>query len=180
VIEPFKSHEPVIAESAFIAPDAWIIGQVELAEDTSVFFSSVLRGDIMPIRVGRGANIQEHSMVHTSRGRTEALIGEYTTVGHRAVIHGCWVGARCLIGMGAVVLDDTVVEDECLIAAGTVITEGKRIASRSLVAGVPGKVIRTLGEEDIKAIRDNAEHYIQLGAYYRENLSKGAGAVLGA
>ncbi|MDD2943417.1 MAG: gamma carbonic anhydrase family protein [bacterium] len=170
MIAEFKGRKPDIADDVFIAPDATVIGEVNLAAQVSVFFGSVLRGDILAINVGRGSNIQEHSMLHTSRGRNPLYIGEMTTIGHRATIHGARVGSNCLIGMGAILLDDALIEDECLVGAGTLVPEGKTFPPRSLIIGSPGKAVRTLSEADLKAIRQNAEHYIALGAWYRENL----------
>lgn len=170
MILPFGGATPQVSASAFVAPDAWVIGDVDLGENVSVFFGAVLRGDILPIRVGRGTNLQEHALVHTSHGRMPTSIGEQVTVGHRAIVHGCTIGSRCLIGMGSIILDDTIVEDECVIAAGSVVPEKKRFPARSMIMGVPGKVVRMLGEADLSAIRLGAERYVALGAEYRKAL----------
>ena len=168
MIMPFKTSVPKLGNEVFIAPGAWVIGNVEIADSVSIFFGSVLRGDIQPIRIGRGTNIQEHSMLHTTQKRSPAIVGEYVTIGHRAIVHGCKIGDRSLVGMGAIVLDDTVIEEECLIAAGTIVPEGKTIPAKSMVMGVPGKVVRTLSEEEIRMIRKGTDHYIELGKEYQE------------
>ena len=171
MILPFGPHVPAIGEDCFIAPDAWVIGQSVLAQQVSVFFGASVRGDIEAISIGAGTNIQEHSLIHTSRGRSPAIVGANCTIGHRAIVHGCTIGSRCLVGMGAIILDDTIVEDECIIAAGTVLSEKKRIPARSMVMGVPGKVVRSLRDEEVEGILKNAEHYRALGKSYRELLA---------
>ncbi len=173
MILDFDGKRPALGTNTFVAPDAHLIGDVTLGSQVSIFFGAVLRGDLLAIRVGDRSNIQEHSMVHTSHGRSPAIIGESCTIGHRAIIHGCTIGSRCLIGMGSIVLDDTVIEDECLIAAGSVVPEGKRIPPRSMVMGVPGKVVRTLGEEEIRKLTLSADGYVALGAKYAQALGRG-------
>lgn len=174
MIVPFGSHHPRIGAEVFVAPDAWVIGDVELAPNVSVFFGAVLRGDILPIRVGAGTNIQEHSMLHTSHGRAPTIIGESVTIGHRAIVHGCSVGNRCLIGMGAIVLDEAVIEDECLVGAGSLITEGKHFPPRSLILGSPAKVVRQLDDAEVAQLPSGAQHYVALGTEYRRLLRSGS------
>ncbi|MCB0324603.1 MAG: gamma carbonic anhydrase family protein [Bdellovibrionales bacterium] len=170
MIIPFQSKTPMLGNDTFVAPDAWIIGDVTLGECVSVFFHAVLRGDLLPIRVGARTNIQEHAMLHTTSGRSPTIVGSQVTVGHRAIIHGATVGDRCLIGMGSIILDDTVIEDDCIIGAGAVVPEGKRIPARSLVMGVPGKVVRTLSDEEVAKLPASAEAYVQTAKALRENL----------
>jgi carbonic anhydrase/acetyltransferase-like protein (isoleucine patch superfamily) len=168
MIIPFKDWSPTVGEGTWVAPDAWVIGDVTLGEKVSIFFGAVLRGDILGIRVGRETNIQEHCMIHTSHGRTESIIGDQVTVGHRAIIHGATVGSRVLVGMGSIILDQAVIEDQCVIGAGTVVTEGKRIPARSLVVGVPGKVVRTLSDEEVSFLTLSATRYYPFGQKYDE------------
>ncbi len=170
MITSFGSHRPQLGKGVFVAPESWVIGDVILGDDVSIFFGAVLRGDILPIRVGRGTNIQELSMLHTSQQRTPTILGEYVTVGHRAIVHGCSIGDRTLVGMGAIILDETVVEEDCIIGAGTVLPERKRIPAKSMVLGVPGKVVRALGEDEIRTLTKGAEHYIELGHEYQKLL----------
>lgn len=171
---PFKEKTPVVSASAFVAPDAWIVGDTTIGENVSIFFNAVLRGDIQSIKVGRGTNLQEHSLVHTSHGMSPAIIGEDVTVGHRAIIHGCSIGNRCLIGMGATVLDNAEVGDDCIIGAHTLIPKGMTIPPRSLVVGTPGKVVRQITDEELKSLVASAQGYQELGATYRGLLSNPA------
>lgn len=171
---PFKEKTPVVSASAFVAPDSWIIGDVVIGENVSIFFNAVLRGDIESIRVGRGTNLQEHTLVHTSHGMSSAIIGEDVTVGHRAIIHGCSIGDRCLIGMGATILDDAEIGEECIIGAHALIPKGTKIPARSLVMGTPGKIVRPLSEVEIASLVESANGYKTLGAIYRGQLSGGA------
>ncbi len=168
MIIPFRDRAPTVGEGTWVAPDAWVIGDVTLGEKVSIFFGAVLRGDILGIRVGKETNIQEHCMIHTSHGRTESIIGDQVTVGHRAIIHGATVGSRVLVGMGSIILDQAVIEDQCVIGAGTVVTEGKRIPARSLVVGVPGKVVRTLSDEEVSFLTLSATRYYPFGKTYDE------------
>lgn len=162
----FKQNSPTIHESAWVASDAWIIGDVCLEPEVSVFFGAVVRGDIMPIRVGKQTNIQEHSMLHTSYGRGACIVGEQVTIGHRAILHGCTVEDRCLIGMGAIVLDDAIIGEGSLVGAGAVVTEGKKFPPRSLILGTPAKVVRELTDSDFEGILKNAANYVIKGAEY--------------
>ena len=162
----FKDRSPQVGQAVFIAPDAWVIGAVELADQSSVFFGSVLRGDINPILIGRESNIQDFVMIHTSRGRTPTVVEERVSVGHRATLHGCRVCSRSLVGMGAIILDEAIIGEESLIAAGAVVTEGKIIPPRSLVMGVPGRVVRTLSDSDVAFIEGTAEAYLEKRADY--------------
>ena len=166
MIKSFGEKTPSFGEEVFVAPDAWVIGDVSIGSHVSIFFHAVLRGDILPISIGSGTNIQEHAMIHTSHGRTPTVVGENCTIGHRAIVHGCSLGDRVLVGMGAIILDETEIGDECIIAAGAVVPEGKKIPPRSLVMGVPGKVVRELGEEDLKYLEDSARGYIEAGKLY--------------
>ena len=168
MIIPFETKTPVVGAGTWVAPDASVIGDVTLGEKVSIFFGAVLRGDILAIRVGNETNIQEHSVIHTSHGRIPATIGEQVTVGHRAIIHGATVGSRVLVGMGSIILDEAVIEDQCIIGAGTVITEGKKIPARSLVIGVPGKVVRTLSDDEVAFLTLSATRYCTFGKRYSD------------
>ena len=164
---PFKEKTPVVSASAFIAPNAWVIGDTSIGENVSIFFHAVLRGDIQSIKVGRGTNLQEHALVHTSHGMSPALIGEDVTVGHRAIVHGCSIGDRCLIGMGATVLDNAEVGEECIIGAHALVPKGMKIPPRSLVIGTPAKVTRALTTDEINNLTASAQGYQRLGETYR-------------
>jgi carbonic anhydrase/acetyltransferase-like protein (isoleucine patch superfamily) len=146
------------AEDVWLAPDAHIIGDVVLGGKVGVWFGAVLRGDNERITVGEGSNIQEHTMVHTDPG-FPATIGKNCTIGHRAIIHGCTIEENSLVGMGAIVLNGAHIGKNCLIGAGALIPEGKRIPDNSLVVGMPGKVIRTLSDEDAARLTSSALNY---------------------
>lgn len=152
---------PQTDRAAFVAPTADIIGNVELLEGSSVWYTAVLRADLDPIVLGERSNLQDGVVVHTDEG-FPARIGTGVSVGHRAILHGCTVEDDCLIGMGSVVLNGATIGAGSLIAAGAVVPEGAVIPPRSLVAGVPGKVRRELSDEDVERIRTNAAIYTEL------------------
>jgi carbonic anhydrase/acetyltransferase-like protein (isoleucine patch superfamily) len=162
---------PVLPEdgSAWVAPDAHVIGRVELGPRASVWFGAVLRGDNEPIRIGAGTNVQDHTVMHTDIG-FPLDIGPDCTIGHRAILHGCTVGACALIGMGATVLNGARIGDYCLIGAGALVTEGKEIPPRSLVMGTPGRVVRQLDDGAVAALRASARHYQQNAARFAAGL----------
>lgn len=164
---PFKSHTPYIPESCFVAPDAWVTGDVTLADEVSIFFGAVLRGDILPIRIGARTNLQEQVVVHTSGNAPPVEIDDEVTVGHRAIIHSARIERRCIVGMGAVVLDGAVVGEESMIGAQTVVPMNMQIPPRSLVVGVPGKIKRELRDEEIAHLAQSASHYATVGQEYR-------------
>ena len=166
----FKEKTPTVSASAFVAPDAWVIGDVSVGDDVSVFFNVVLRGDIEKIAIGRGSNLQEHVLVHTSHGMNPATVGEDVTVGHRAIIHGCTIEDRCLIGMGATILNGARIGANCLVGANALVTEGKEFPDGSLIMGSPARVVRILDDEAIAKMRRGAGHYVQNGRRYRAGL----------
>ena len=149
---------PTIAESAWIAPDANIIGNVVIEEGASVWFGCTLRGDNEQIVIGKGTNVQENTVMHTDLG-FPLLIGENCTIGHKVMLHGCTIADNSLIGMGATVLNGARIATNCLIGAGALVTEGKEIPEGSLVMGAPGKVVRTLDEKALKGLEFSALHY---------------------
>ena len=161
--------EPVIADDAWIAPGCHIIGRVTLAAGASVWFGSTLRGDNEMITVGAGSNIQENCVLHTDMGHP-LVIGAGCTVGHKAMLHGCTIGANSLIGMGATVLNGAVIGANCLIGAGALVTEGKVIPDGSLVMGAPGKVVRSLDAAAIARLQASALHYQKNATRFRQNL----------
>jgi carbonic anhydrase/acetyltransferase-like protein (isoleucine patch superfamily) len=158
---PLGDHAPNVHQSAWVAPSADLIGNVELGADSSVWYTAVLRAELEPIVLGERSNLQDGVIVHTDVGKP-ATIGSGVSVGHRAVLHGCTIEDDCLIGMGAIVLNQAHIGAGSLIAAGAVIQEGAVIPPRSLVAGVPGKVRRELSDADLQRIRANAEGYVAL------------------
>ena len=166
MIGKFKDIEPNIHSSAFIAPSADVLGMVEIHKDASIWHNAVLRGDVDKIVIKSAANIQDGCTVHCSSG-IPVIVGEGATVGHNAVLHSCEIGNNSLIGMGAVLLDNVKVEENCLVAAGSLLTPGTVIPKGSMVMGSPGKVRRELTKKEIEGIRHNAEEYIALKNIYR-------------
>lgn len=148
---------------AYVAPSASITGDVALGRDSSVWHNAVLRGDLAPIRVGERSNVQDGAVLHVATG-LPCLIGDDVTIGHGAIVHGCKVGDRCLIGMGSIILNGAEIGDECIVAAGALVTEGKKIPPRSLVLGSPAKIVRATSEEDMKKILHTAEAYCRLAS----------------
>ncbi len=161
MIKNLKDIKANVHENAFIAETAAVIGKVKIGEGSSIWYGTVLRGDIEEINIGAYTNIQDNSVVHTEND-IPTSIGDFTVVGHKAIIHGARVGDNCLIGMGAIVLNKAVIGNNCIIAAGTVVTEGKDIPDNSMVMGIPGQVIRTVTEDEKKEIRANALRYNKL------------------
>ena len=166
----FEEHSPSLAEGVFVAPGAQVIGQVTLGPDVNVWHNCVLRGDDMPITVGARTNIQDLSMLHVTTGMFGCHIGEDVTIGHRAIIHACTIGDRCLIGMGAIILDGAVIEDDCMIAAGSIIGPGKRIEAGSMIMGAPGRFKRKLTEQDVQMHLLSALHYVELAKRHAASL----------
>jgi carbonic anhydrase/acetyltransferase-like protein (isoleucine patch superfamily) len=160
---------PTVDATAWVAPDANVIGNVTLAARSSVWFCSTLRGDNELITVGPGSNVQENCVFHTDVGYPLS-IGENCTIGHKVMLHGCTIGDNSLIGMGATILNGAKIGKNCLIGAGALITENKVIPDGSLVMGAPGKVVRELDEKAIKALTASALHYSENAARFRRDL----------
>jgi carbonic anhydrase/acetyltransferase-like protein (isoleucine patch superfamily) len=158
-LKRFLHAKPQIAEAAFVASNATLIGDVRLGRDSSVFYGAVLRGDIDTIRIGEGTNVQDGCIIHLA-DNLGATVGAYCTIGHAAIIHACTVGDLCLVGMQAVILDGAEIGDECLIGAGALVTSRTKIPPRSLVLGSPAKVVRPLTEAEIFSLRASADKYI--------------------
>ncbi len=163
---PFGGHTPALETPSFAAPGAWLIGDVRLHLHASVWFGCVLRGDINRISVGAFSNIQDLSVMHVTH-ELACTVGEYVTVGHNAVLHGCTIGRECLIGMGAKVLDGAVVGEGCIVAAGALVLEGAELPPGTLAAGVPAKVKREVTAEERAAIVRSAESYWGYAAAFR-------------
>lgn len=162
MIHPYRTVAPRVHPTAFVHESAHVIGDVELGEDASVWFCSVLRADVNAIRIGRGTNIQDGTVIHVNRRGRPTILEEFVTVGHGARLHGCHIAAHCLIGIGAIVLDGAELGEECLVAAGAVVAPGTRVPPRSLLMGAPARVRREITEEDRELIRRSARNYIAL------------------
>lgn len=163
----FKNHEPKIHSSCFIAPNATVIGQVELAENANVWFGCVLRGDINKIKVGKNTNIQDLTMVHVVED-IPAIIGENVTIGHSAVIHACTIGNGSLIGMQACILDGAEIGEESVVAAGSLVPPGKKYPPRSMIMGNPAKVVRELRPEEIQQYSNHYKTYVENSNDFRD------------
>ena len=161
-------HSPNLAERTYVAPSAVLIGQVTLEAGANVWFGAVLRGDNEPIIVGENSNIQENSVLHTDAG-APLHIGKNVTIGHSVTLHGCTIGDNSLIGMGSTLLNRAVIGKNCLIGANTLIPEGKVIPDRSLVVGLPGRIVRELTDEEVAGLQTSADRYVaQWQRYVRE------------
>ncbi|MHB0898004.1 MAG: gamma carbonic anhydrase family protein [Spirochaetales bacterium] len=158
--------DPKTNQAAFIAPSASITGQVFLGRDASIWHNVTLRGDLAPVEIGARSNIQDGAILHVATN-LPCIVGDDVTVGHGAIVHGCKVGNRCLIGMGAIILNGAEIGDECIIGAGALVTEGKKIPSRSLVLGSPAKVTRQISETELRQILENAASYRELASRAR-------------
>jgi carbonic anhydrase/acetyltransferase-like protein (isoleucine patch superfamily) len=162
---------PRIAESAWVADSAQVMGNVELAEDSSVWFGAVVRGDTEVIRIGRGSNIQDCSVLHADIGKP-LTVGENVTVGHQVMLHGCTIGDNALIGIGAVVLNGAKIGKGCIVGAGSLVTEGKEFPDGSMIMGSPAKVVRELTEQQQAALKMSAVHYIENARRFQRGLKK--------
>lgn len=174
IILPWQDKWPTFAGDAFIAPGAAVIGAVTVAPGASVWFGCVLRGDERAIHVGEGSNIQDLSVVHTSRGRWDAVIGRDVTVGHRVVLHGCRLEDGAFVGIGAVLLDDVVVESGAMVAAGALVTPGKVVPKGELWGGAPARKIGDVTPELLAMMRGVPPHYRSKAAAYRQQAAGAA------
>lgn len=167
-VRSFRGKSPRIAASCFVEESAQLVGDVELGEESSVWFNTVVRGDVNPIRIGARTNLQDLSMVHVLSHRFGTTLGDDVTVGHHVVLHGCTVGSRVLIGMGAILMDGVEVGDDCIVAAGALLTPGTKIPSGSLAVGSPAKVKRPLTAEEREFLVQSAKNYVGYAREYRE------------
>ncbi|MFT3709283.1 MAG: gamma carbonic anhydrase family protein [Archangium sp.] len=167
MIEAFKSLTPRVHARAWVHPSAQLLGDVELAEDVSVWPTTVLRGDCGTIRIGARSNVQDGSIGHATQGVSMTSVGMECTIGHRVTLHGCTVGNRCLVGMGSILLDNVVLGDECFVAAGALIPPGKKFEPRSFLVGAPAKRVREVTAKDLEAIDHACKTYLELMRGYR-------------
>jgi carbonic anhydrase/acetyltransferase-like protein (isoleucine patch superfamily) len=162
---------PQIPASAYVAAEAAVIGEVILGEGANVWPGAVIRGDNEPIRVGKGTNVQEGAVLHADPG-IPLTVGDYVSIGHQAMLHGCTVGDGSLIGIQAVVLNNAVIGKDCLVGAGAIVSEAKTFPDRSLILGSPARVLRPLTDGDIAFIRANAEDYVKRQEMYKRELER--------
>ena len=168
MLKTYRGIIPTIAPSAFIEDTAVVIGDVVIGSESSVWFHAVIRGDVHFIRIGHRTNIQDLCLLHVTHDTHPLTLGDDITVGHHAVLHGCTVHDRVLIGMGAIIMDEVVIEEDCIIGAGALITERVHIPPKSLVMGSPAKVKRMLTDTEVQWIKESAANYIRYAEQYVE------------
>ena len=166
MIKPYLGVLPTITSSAFIENTAVVIGDVVIDSESSVWFNSVIRGDVHYIRIGHRTNVQDLSLLHVTHDTHPLVIGNDVTIGHHVVLHGCKIGSRVLIGMGSIVMDGAVIEDDCIIGAGSLVTEGTVVPSHSLALGSPARVKRPLMRKELTWIKESANNYVQYAKLY--------------
>ena len=167
MIYDFEDKTPKLDANSWVAPNAVVIGNVELKRDSNIWFNVTLRGDVETISIGEGSNIQDGSVVHTDPG-CPAIIGKNVTVGHLVMLHGCIIEDDCLIGIGSTILNKARIGKNSIIGANALVTENKIIPERSLVLGSPGKIVRQVTDEEIKSIKENASHYVSNYKKYKK------------
>ena len=168
-ILPYRGIMPKIHETAFIAPTASIIGDVEIGEGSNIWYGAVLRGDVNPIRIGRNTNIQDGTVIHTTSNFQGTVVGDDVTVGHMAILHACTVEDKGFVGMQACVMDGAVVEEMGMLAAGALLTPNKRVPAGQLWSGRPATYMRDMKQEEKDYIHWSAKHYRDLGQEHKEN-----------
>jgi len=163
---PYKGIFPKIEENVLIAPGAWVIGDVVIGSGSSIWFNTIVRGDVHYIRIGSEVNVQDSSVLHVTAGKFPLEIGDRVTIGHRVVVHGCIVEEDCLLGMGALILDGARIGKGSLVAAGSVVTPGFVVPPDSLVMGAPAVVKRKVDEDERRLIQESVSHYLELAREY--------------
>jgi gamma-carbonic anhydrase len=166
LVLPFGGKKPRVGEGCYIAENASVIGDVEIGNDCSIWFGTVLRGDVNQIHVGSRTNIQDNCVLHVTHERWPTVVAEEVTIGHGAIVHGCTVKRGALIGMGARVLDGAVVGECALVGAGALVSEGMRVPPRTLAVGVPARVRRDLTDDEIARLEQSWRHYVQIKDRY--------------
>lgn len=166
LIRSFRGQTPVVDPEAFVAETATIIGDVKIGARSSIWFGAVLRGDVFHIRVGEETSIQDNAVIHVTHGQHGTEVGSRCTIGHAVTLHGCTVGDLCIVGMGAIVLDQAVVGERCIVGAGAVVTPGTKIPPGHLAVGSPARVKRALTEEELAWLEGSAAHYVELARLY--------------
>lgn len=170
---PFRQHLPRLGERVFLAPSADVVGDIELGDDVSFWFHTAARGDVHWIRIGRGTNVQDGSVLHVSHETHPLTIGEDVSIGHAAVVHGCTLEDRCLIGMGSRVLDGATIGEDAQVGAGALVAPGTVVEPRTLVLGVPARPVRELTDEAVAANREISARYARLKEEYALRLGYG-------
>ncbi|GAV19791.1 UDP-3-O-(3-hydroxymyristoyl)glucosamine N-acyltransferase [Mariprofundus micogutta] len=167
MIKSYLHWFPEIDESAFIAESADVMGRVKIGADSSIWYQSVLRGDVHDIEIGERSNIQDHSILHTSTNVSPCIVGNDVTIGHGVILHGCEVQDFCLVGMGSIIMDQAVLEEGCFLAAGSLVTERKILRGGYLYAGSPAKERRELTDEEKAFLKRSAAHYVEVSRNHK-------------
>lgn len=167
---PYLGHRPVLDPSVFVAPSASVVGDVVVGAESSVWYGTVIRGDVMPIRIGARTSIQDNSVLHATGGWRDTIIGDECTVGHSVILHGCTVGNRVLVGMGSIVLDEAEIGDGAMIGAGSLVTARSKIPPGVLAHGRPCKVVRELTDEERAKVLEASQLYVRYAREHRESL----------
>ena len=168
IVRSFGGRTPQVGAETFLADNAVLIGDVEIGARSSIWFGTVLRGDVFYIRVGDETSIQDGSVLHVTHGQNATIVGSRVTVGHGVTLHGCRIGDRCIIGMGSIVLDRAEIAERCIVGAGALVTPGTRIPAGTLAVGAPARVRRELNSDELAWIESSAEHYVELAKRYKE------------
>ena len=168
MIRTFQGKSPMIDETAFIEETAVIVGEVTIGAHSSIWFQSVVRGDVHAISIGPRSNVQDLCVLHVTHGTYPLRMGGEVTVGHHVVLHGCTIADRVLIGMGAVIMDGATIGEDVIVGAGTLVTQRLVIPPNSLVLGAPAKVVRSLTDEERQRIKESADNYVRYATQYRE------------
>jgi len=174
-IIPYKGMTPEIDESTWIAPGAVVVGDVQIGKDCSIWFGSVIRGDVHRIHIGDRTSVQDLSMIHVTHYKkpdksdgSPTIVGSDVTIGHRVMLHGCTIEDACLIGMSATILDDAVIGKESIVGAGALVTKGKVFPPRSLILGSPAKAVRSLTDDEVAELYASARRYVEFAKPYKE------------
>ena len=166
MLRAFRGIIPTIATSAFIEDTAVVVGDVVVGSESSVWFNAVVRGDVHYIHIGHRTNVQDLCLLHVTSDTHPLTLGDDITVGHHAVLHGCTIKDRVLIGMGAVIMDGAVIEEDCIVGAGALVTERMHVPPKSLIHGTPARVRRSLTDDELEWIKESALNYIRYAQYY--------------
>lgn len=168
MIIEYNGISPTIDETAYVQKSAQVIGDVHVGPESSIWFNSVIRGDVCYVRIGERVNIQDNATIHVFSGGTPTILGEGVSIAHNVVVHACTIGCFTLVGIGAIVLDGCEIGSECLVGAGAVVTPRTVVPPRSLILGNPGKVVRALNDKEIDSLHRSANNYVRFSREYRE------------
>ncbi|MBW2524221.1 MAG: gamma carbonic anhydrase family protein [Deltaproteobacteria bacterium] len=173
ILLPYGGVHPKLGRDVFVAPTAAVVGDVTIGDDASIWFGTVVRGDVGFVRIGARTNVQDLCCLHVTGGEADLVVGDEVTVGHGAMLHGCTIGDGCLVGIGAVVLDRAVVGEGAIVAAGALVPPGMKVPPRSLVRGLPAELVGPLRDEQLRRGARGATHYVEVAARYRAVLAPG-------